>query len=218
METKELKIQLTGPSGVGKTTLAKWISESYGIPFISGSYSDLVPETKMQKHSDMISKDPSEIFRQDNQVLNRRHKLFSKASNFVSDRSYVDSAAYMIQKLSHLIPECVMEEFLNTCHQLLAAECTHLIVIPFSKQFVNGWNMEDNKKRVLNRYYQYEVSSIIDSLVRDFYGLEIDHLESFYMSAKYGYIPYDCNHIKVLYLDEMDFEKRKRLVETFLAL
>ena len=35
-----------GPSGIGKTTLAKFIETKYGIPFISGSMSDLMPDTK----------------------------------------------------------------------------------------------------------------------------------------------------------------------------
>ena len=39
------QIMFTGVSGVGKTTIAKEIAELLNIPFISGSYSDLVPET-----------------------------------------------------------------------------------------------------------------------------------------------------------------------------
>ena len=34
------RIMLAGPSGIGKTTIAKWISEKTGIEFISGSVSD----------------------------------------------------------------------------------------------------------------------------------------------------------------------------------
>lgn len=44
---KHLRIQIAGPSGVGKTTLAKDISDIYGIPYVSGSYSDLIPSTKI---------------------------------------------------------------------------------------------------------------------------------------------------------------------------
>ena len=56
------RINFTGCSGIGKTTLAKEISEKYGLPFISGSYSDLVPETKDLSHTDMINQDAKKIF------------------------------------------------------------------------------------------------------------------------------------------------------------
>ena len=148
---KPKKVMLTGCSGVGKTTLAKWMAETFQLPFISGSYSDLVPETRYQKHSDMISKDPQEIYKQDMQVINLRNKQFSNKRDFVSDRSYFDSAAYLIQKLSHNIPECDTEHFINTCERLMAEQCTHLIFIPFTKNFLKNWDMEDNSKRVLNR-------------------------------------------------------------------
>lgn len=40
------RIMFVGPSGIGKTTLAKFIETKYGIPFISDSMSDLMPDTK----------------------------------------------------------------------------------------------------------------------------------------------------------------------------
>ena len=43
-----------GPAGIGKTTLAKYISEKYGIPFISGSMTDLLPATKDLSHIEIF--------------------------------------------------------------------------------------------------------------------------------------------------------------------
>ena len=43
---KPKRIMFVGPSGIGKTTLAKAVEEICGIPFISGSMSDLLPATK----------------------------------------------------------------------------------------------------------------------------------------------------------------------------
>ena len=36
-QLRDMRINLTGCSGIGKTTLAKAISEIYDVPFISGS-------------------------------------------------------------------------------------------------------------------------------------------------------------------------------------
>lgn len=130
MGKRPIKIQLTGCSGVGKTTLAKYISQEYDIPFVSGSYSDLVPQTKNEKHADMITKNPKLIYEQDHQVLNLRHKQLRNLYNFVTDRSYIDSIAYLINKLSIHIKSCDVEHFITTCETLLERECTHLIFIP----------------------------------------------------------------------------------------
>lgn len=216
------KIMLTGCSGVGKTTLAKWININFGTPFVSGSYSDLVPETKNQKHSDMITKDPKEIYAQDLQVVNLRNKSFRDRDQFVSDRSYFDSVAYLIQKLAHNIRECDTESFITTCEHLMAEQCTHLIYIPFSTKFLSGWEMEDNKKRVLNRYYQFEVSQILNGVL-DLWHFKENKLKSKlkYKGNKYGHIycrtPYRKTYpIKVLILDELDWETRCDLVSKFL--
>ena len=146
---KLLKIQLTGCSGVGKTTLSKWLSEELRIKFISGSYSDLVPQTKNEKHSDMITKDPKIIYQQDYQVMNLRHKQLAFEDRFITDRSYVDSIAYLINKLSVHIRQCDIEAFIGNCEALLSLECTHLIFIPFSLKFLKNWDIEDNNNNLL---------------------------------------------------------------------
>ena len=40
------RIMFVGPSGIGKTTLAKYVAKREDLPFISGSMSDLLPATE----------------------------------------------------------------------------------------------------------------------------------------------------------------------------
>ena len=89
-----------GPSGFGKTTLAKWVSEQSGVPFESGSLSDLIPQTKEVSHKDMLARDAKDLYTEDFQLLNLRNKLFVDKDQYVSDRSYLDSAAYFLYKSS----------------------------------------------------------------------------------------------------------------------
>ena len=111
---RKYQIMFTGVSGVGKTTIAKEVADMLKIPFISGSYSDLVPETKDMPHADMIQQDAKTVFMQDMQVLNLRNKAFRGEDSFVTDRSYFDSAAYFINKLSHRIAECDLDHSVLT--------------------------------------------------------------------------------------------------------
>nr|DAL41706.1 MAG TPA_asm: AAA domain protein [Caudoviricetes sp.] len=214
---KLLKIQLTGCSGVGKTTLSKWLSEELRIKFISGSYSDLVPQTRNEKHSDMITKDPKVIYQQDYQVMNLRHKQLAFEDRFITDRSYVDSIVYLINKLSVHIRQCDIESFIGNCEALLSLECTHLIFIPFSLKFLNNWDIEDNNKRILNGYYQFQISQLIYGIL-DMMGYRKLPLRSFLVEAEVGKIQVKGNDISVLILDELDFEKRKQIVKRFISL
>ena len=100
---KHLRIQIAGPSGVGKTTLAKDISDIYGIPYVSGSYSDLIPSTKDILHSDMISMDPKEIYQNDFQLLNLRklwdREFFGDMFNLVNEYLYTSYICTILKEL-----------------------------------------------------------------------------------------------------------------------
>lgn len=214
----DYKIMFTGVSGVGKTTIAKEVSEWMDIPFISGSYSDLVPETKDMPHSSMIQQDADTVFRQDMQVLNLRNKSFKVYDSFVTDRSYFDSAAYFINKLSHRIPECDLDHAVGLCKMLLSQQCTHLIFIPFSATFFNEWVTEDNNKRILSKYYQFQVSQIMYGLLELWGYKPYNTLQRFLLGINSGTMEIMGNEIKVLVLDEMNYENRKSIIRNFLNL
>lgn len=212
-----LRVNFTGVSGVGKTTLAKWVSEEFGIPFVSGSYSDLIPATKDMPHQDMINQDPQKIFMQDTQVLNLRNKKFQEYPAFVSDRSYLDSAAYMINKLSHRIKECDTESFLELCQALSGMQITHLIFLPFTLEHLKKWEMEDNHKRILNRYYQWEVSMIMTNILYGLWGFKCYDVWPTHDIGSVTINHQDRNWTtKVLILQTMDLEKRKYIIKDFL--
>lgn len=159
------RIMFVGPSGIGKTTLAKFIETKYGIPFISGSMSDLMPDTKEMHHSEFLHQECGELINKDYQLLNLRNKLFKDKETFVTDRSYVDLAAYFIYKQSTNVPECEIDAFLDICKDLTVQQCDLLIWLPLSMYYMKEWPMEDNKKRIINRYYQVQMSDIMGNLL-----------------------------------------------------
>lgn len=162
-----------GPSGIGKTTLAKFIETKYGIPFISGSMSDLMPDTKEMHHAEFLHQECGELINKDYQLLNLRNKLFKDKETFVTDRSYVDLAAYFIYKQSTHIPECEVDAFLDICKDLTVQQCDLLIYLPLSMYNMKEWPMEDNKKRIINRYYQAQMSDIMGNLLTQWNTLSV---------------------------------------------
>lgn len=167
------RIMFVGPSGIGKTTLAKFIETKYGIPFISGSMSDLMPDTKEMHHTEFLHQECGELINKDYQLLNLRNKLFKDKETFVTDRSYVDLAAYFIYKQSTNIPECEVDAFLDICKDLTVQQCDLLIYLPLSMYNMKGWPMEDNKKRIINRYYQAQMSDIMGNLLTQWSTLSV---------------------------------------------
>lgn len=212
------KINLAGPSGIGKTTFAKWISEELDIPFVSGSYSDLIPSTAIQTHESMISKDPSEIYAQDTQIVNLRNRLFGSHPDMVSDRSYLDSASYHINKLSHHVKECDTDSFIDICKSLTLVTISHLIVFSLSRSCMKKWEMEDNNKRVLNRFYQREISLLnLDQLFLWGFNVGAVDNDDRDMSSNYwGSILLSHGdqtfYTHVLVLETIDMDKRKSLI------
>ncbi|MCM1438838.1 MAG: AAA family ATPase [Roseburia sp.] len=174
MEIKNPRILLAGPSGVGKTTVAKFISEEYDFQFISGSVSDLLPQTKDMLHADMLARDSKELYMEDFQILNLRNQRFRNIYPFVSDRSFLDSAAYFIYKQADKIPPCEIEHFLELAKMATLQNSDYLIFFEYTMDMFNNWVIEDNLKRVTSKYFQMEISRIM-TMVLDIWGVKWSH-------------------------------------------
>lgn len=161
---EKTRIMLAGPSGVGKTTLAKSISEHLGIPFISGSFRDAVPSTKNIHHRDMIQK--ADLATEIKAVKNRL-EMYSKYESYVTDRSFLDNMAYGIHKLSHLTTTCEMNDLLKYCSTLLLKNCDILIFVPYDYVTMSGvWQIPNDGKRVTNAWFQDLMTTIFKRVMR----------------------------------------------------
>lgn len=159
------RIMFVGPSGIGKTTLAKYVAKREDLPFISGSMSDLLPATEGVSHNEILSLGSEAMYKADFQLLNKRNRLFKDREYFVTDRSYADLAAYFWYKQSRNIPECEMEHFFCQCKTLMEDQCDVAIFLPLNLDTYKHWSMEDNGKRILNRFFQVQISSLMGELL-----------------------------------------------------
>lgn len=153
-----------GPSGIGKTTLAKWVSEEFNIPFVSGSYYDM-PGIDQKDHKSILKVDPKEQYEKDFQVLCYRQKIISKqeleSNCFVTDRSFIDNMTYFWYKQDTNQPECELENFFEICRELTLRYCDIIIFLNLELETYQDWKMEDDNKRITNRYYQIHISNLM---------------------------------------------------------
>lgn len=207
------RIMLSGPSGIGKTTVAKRISEMNNIPFISGSMSDLLPSTKEISHEEILEKSKQELALEDNQLVNLRHKLFSKHDNFISDRSFLDSATYFTLKQNKTLPECEIESFLDLCKMCLVTDCEYLILLGISRAVFKDIQIENNHKRITNKYFQYQISIMMEGIL-NLMGFNMTHI---FPLLNIGHINYpEVGEVKVMILNDYDLESRLSWINHFI--
>ena len=217
---ENLKICFAGVSGSGKTTLAKHFEKELNLPFISGSYTELVEGEQGKTHQQILAETgTSEVVKKEWQLINHRVKNFRVNQKFITDRSLLDSATYGALKLAKDLPKCDIEDLITTCLQLQTSFTSHLIYIPFNIHDYGEWEFEDNGKRITNNYFQWQISQIMSGLIR-LYGYQ--KTPSFFWDDK-GYnqgvlnIPTPHGYqVKVLILDSPDIVIREAYIDRWL--
>lgn len=158
-----MRVAICGPSGIGKTTLARDIAEKLGIEYISGSLYDLMPNLP-KNHFDLNQKyDANQKHDKNVQALNlRRNQYKGIECDFVTDRSIYDTLGYEIQENSLYIEACDIDDLIElgnlTQYNLGRMGITHLIIIPFEYTQFHNWGIEDDGKRITSPYFQSLVS------------------------------------------------------------
>lgn len=221
------RIMFAGPSGIGKTTLAKEMALSTDIPFVSGSMRTLLPSTKDIHHSDMLSKSKEDLYKQDFQLLNARNKLYKEFDEFITDRSYLDSAAYFIYKQSQEIPQCEIDNFLELSKMLLTRQCDKLIFLDFGPWLIHNWVTDKDDKRITNNYFQMMISGLMTSTLQ-VWGANLTKFCSkpnskFWKAPTFYEHGYELGKLSTTYGDtdilvikEGRYDIRKTLVQEFL--
>lgn len=222
-------ILFMGPSGMGKTTLAKSLEDITGRKFISGSYfSNMSDSVKAKTQLELINMPYEDIVLNDTQNLSRRVKnlvlaMDTNESGVISDRSPIDSLVFFIQKLSvHNRSVCDIDVMVEHVKKCLYTLNPVLIFTEYSVLQFQSWTFEDNGRRVTNKYFQNMISGMFREVLDTFFWYEYSTRLSRKVGEECGYItvevPQSAKEIKlpVLTLSEINHDSRIHHIVKFL--
>lgn len=201
------KIQLTGPSGTGKTTLAKLLSDDLNIPFISTSAKNVWPQFRIKKHSQVFDLSIPDFNDYQEAVNNSRVDALLGMNSYISDRAVgVDSIAYYFDYLSGKLSKTELDIFKHKVEIDMLTTTDAIIYLPynFDKQNI----IEDDGMRITNRYYQEKMTMMFDYVI----GLLSDRQ----LTPHWRYTTLCEGQVHVLKLDSWDLAKKTRLSAKFI--
>lgn len=108
-----MKVYFVGAHSTGKTTLARYVSETYKLPMITEVARAVLSEKEL--HLDSLRTNLSLVDDYQEQIFNRQIEEEQKHTNFVSDRSF-DCLAYAAQHsriVSKLLNSTTLKQYLD---------------------------------------------------------------------------------------------------------
>ena len=146
---KDLRVALCGSSGTGKSTLAKWISETYHLPINPNGARSVAKEMGFDSPYDVDKAGRRSEFQK--KVVVAKCAWENEHDSFVTDRSHIDNTVYTMM---HDI-KVLTDEFLDSNMKALS-RYTHFIYCPVSV----FCDLDDDPVRVKNTAYHkvYDVA------------------------------------------------------------
>ena len=162
------QIFLMGTSGIGKTTLAEYISKRYRIPFIEGSSKVLWRKYNISSHKELLELSPEILYEFQLELLYLRIEIIRENKDFVSDRSVVDNMVYFLLQNAHLLGDDSVNEYIKLCGEY-AKESKNPKYIYLSHELSDPkkFQLENDGFRINSLNYQNNVvGPIFDNVIK----------------------------------------------------
>jgi ABC-type dipeptide/oligopeptide/nickel transport system ATPase subunit len=186
-------ICIVGPSGTGKTTLAKYISSRYRIDYITGSSRGLSKEFNINSHQDMIklcANDPMGALDLYMGILNYREEI-SETLPMVTDRGIIDLIVYFTIQLAPFLSLYEVEKFMGLCINVMDQQVTPLYIFT---RYNFEHAIDEDDRRIVSLEYQALISHAFDIYIKK-------------------YLP----KAKILILDSWNWDNRVKIVDNYLS-
>jgi len=162
MITTAFRVGITGAAGTGKSSLAKCLSEKIGIGLIEAK--SITKEILIRDCYDYCSGIQIERFLaspdRQKEILDKTINTLTVGSPWVTDRTLIDLAAYAVNEL-HDIDTALLRKIFFACKKH-ASIYTHIFLCPWMDV-----PLENNKKRTLNPWYQFQIHALEKGIMED---------------------------------------------------
>jgi predicted ATPase len=152
-----MKIYFSGSHAVGKSTLARYVSQTYNLPMITETARMILSEQELQ--IDTLRHDLEVADKYQQQVFDRQILEEQKHSSFVSDRSIIDVLAYSTQH-TRILADLLSSPELTACVDNLKLSSTAIFFVRPSKATLKA----DGVREVIN----WDAAVAIDAIIKTF--------------------------------------------------
>ena len=188
------KILIFGTSGIGKTTLAKHLSETLDIPFINGSSSVLWDKYTISCHNDLLKMNvinPEIGLRFQYDLLHYRNELLQGLTSYVTDRTIVDNLVHFLFQNAPYLTDKQVEQYIEACIGSFDTQNKNNKWIFLTRDFYIGDEMPkvpSDGKRIENNYFQDVINDIYDRVLeRRMLGLQLTQYGNYLKLRNYNW-------------------------------
>jgi len=165
------RIGIFGCAGTGKSTVGEALATKLDIPFYASK--DITKEILERDGYDYGGGIQVEKFLaaggRQIEIMERTLEVQEADKDWITDRTLLDLASYAVLELAYSDTK-LLRKIYDRCEQNIGIY-THLFLAPWTDVTPN-----QNQKRTLNPWYQFQIHSMVVSLVRQ-WGVECHVLE-----------------------------------------
>jgi hypothetical protein len=165
-----MKIALSGSAGTGRTTIAKNVSSHIDFAPITNLAKQILKSEGFRYGTSQTVEEFMATPERQNELFTLKHRAESQYDNFVTDRSWIDLAAYCIQGMQNR-QDFDIATFCENCRSEVE-KYDAIIHIPWGRQ-----PLQPNGTRTINPWFQFIVDSIICRLANE-WKIEMIQIDS----------------------------------------
>lgn len=100
-----MKIAFTGAGGTGKTTLAKYLAEKWGVPYVGSVSREIMTELGVESEMAQERMTDNELLTLQQRIYERRKEKLASLDSYVTDRCALDNYIYGLRRCGAALTE-----------------------------------------------------------------------------------------------------------------